>query len=300
MTHLINGAAGNIESHSTLDAGQSPLNITAVLDQTHYGFSKLTVLNATALSWKYVHGDGGIIGDELLLLKKPGKSSGGNGTSSSSSSSSVGPTSTVSGIVYTTTEVVTSYTTYCPSATTFTEGSSTYIVTEVSTPPPSTTLHHQSSPPKLIENAGNHADNHKLPLHTHLHNHRPDINVSSSPNPIKIPPLTYHNRPYTTPSVPASALGAASSTAIISFPAKSSPVGTEAATTVISLPAESSPVETAAGSTATGNTISLTGSIPAASSTAPASFTGGAKRVGVGAAMVAGLVGWLGVVGFVL
>jgi hypothetical protein len=154
MTHLINGAAGNIESHSTLDAGQSPLNITAVLDQTHYGFSKLTVLNDTALSWKYVHGDGGIIGDELLLLKKPGKPAGGNGTSSTSSSSSVGPSSSASGTVssaslsssnsysvtecpYVTTKVVTSYTTYCPSATTFTEGSSTYTVTAVSTPPSS-------------------------------------------------------------------------------------------------------------------------------------------------------------------
>jgi hypothetical protein len=29
MTHIINGMAGNIESHSTLDAGQSPANITA-------------------------------------------------------------------------------------------------------------------------------------------------------------------------------------------------------------------------------------------------------------------------------
>jgi hypothetical protein len=149
MTHLINGAAGNIESHSTLDAGEGILNITAVLDQTHFGLSKLTVLNATALTWTFVRGDGGIIGDELLLLKKSGKSGGGNGTSSTRSTSSVAPTSSASGTVssaslssstsysitdcpYVTTEVVTSYTTYCPSATTFTEGSSTYTVTEVS------------------------------------------------------------------------------------------------------------------------------------------------------------------------
>jgi acid phosphatase len=122
MTHLINGMAGNIESHSTLSGGI--LNITAVLDQTHYGFSKLTVLNATALKWSFVRGDGGIIGDELLLLKKPG-STGGNGTSSS-----VGATATT----YVTTQVVTEYTTYCPYATTFTQGSSTYTVSSVSSP----------------------------------------------------------------------------------------------------------------------------------------------------------------------
>jgi acid phosphatase len=113
------------------------LNITAVLDQTHYGFSKLTILNATALKWTFIRGDGGIIGDELLLLKKPGKSGGGNSTSSSagsgnSTSSSVGPTATT----YVTTQVVSEYTTYCPYATTFTQGSSTYTVTSVSSSVP--------------------------------------------------------------------------------------------------------------------------------------------------------------------
>jgi hypothetical protein len=121
MTHLINGMAGNIESHSTLSGGI--LNITAVLDQTHYGFSKLTVLNSTALKWSFVRGDGGIIGDELMLLKKPGSSGGGNSTISS-----VAPSSTT----YVTTQTVTAYTTYCPSATTFTQGNSTYTITAVS------------------------------------------------------------------------------------------------------------------------------------------------------------------------
>ncbi|KAE9377339.1 acid phosphatase [Stipitochalara longipes BDJ] len=113
MTHLINGMAGNIESHSTLSGGV--LNITAILDQTHYGFSKLTILNTTALKWTFVRGDGGIIGDELLLLKKPGSTGGGNGTGSATT--------------YVTTQTVTAYTTYCPSATTFTQGNSTYAVT---------------------------------------------------------------------------------------------------------------------------------------------------------------------------
>ena len=38
MTQLINGMAGNIEGHSTLSPGESTLNITAILDYTHYGF----------------------------------------------------------------------------------------------------------------------------------------------------------------------------------------------------------------------------------------------------------------------
>lgn len=74
MTHIINGMAGNIESHSVLDAGEKIANITAVLDQSHYGFSKLTVLNATALKWTFVRGDGAD-GDELMLYKRANKTS---------------------------------------------------------------------------------------------------------------------------------------------------------------------------------------------------------------------------------
>ncbi|OCK75430.1 acid phosphatase [Lepidopterella palustris CBS 459.81] len=70
MTHIINGMAGNIESHSTLSTGHSPLNITNVLDQTHYGFSTLTIHNATTLTWKFIRGDGEGDGDKLTLLKR--------------------------------------------------------------------------------------------------------------------------------------------------------------------------------------------------------------------------------------
>ena len=80
MTHIVNGMAGNIESHSELSGGI--LNITAVLDTKHYGFNKLTVLNATALRFQFVLGNDGSIGDELMLLK-PSHSSGTNGTTSS-------------------------------------------------------------------------------------------------------------------------------------------------------------------------------------------------------------------------
>jgi hypothetical protein len=70
LTHIINGMAGNIESHSTL--GSAPLlNITTVLNQKDYGFSKLTFHNATAATWQFVKGDGTGFGDELTMLKKP-------------------------------------------------------------------------------------------------------------------------------------------------------------------------------------------------------------------------------------
>lgn len=141
MAHIINGAAGNIESHSTL--GSDPLlDITTYLDQTNYGFGGLTIHNATTLSWSYIHGSDGTEGDKLTLLKKGG--SGGTCSPSSSSSavaSSVSSTATTAATsiaasmsepATTVTEVVTSYTTYCPSSTVFTAGSSTYMVTEAS------------------------------------------------------------------------------------------------------------------------------------------------------------------------
>ena len=88
MTHIINGAAGNIESHSTLAAGASPLNITAVLDQEHYGFLKLKVFNCSALSLSYIEGNDGSTRDVLTLLKKDGSCAGtGSGSGSNSSSS---------------------------------------------------------------------------------------------------------------------------------------------------------------------------------------------------------------------
>jgi len=80
MTHIINGMAGNVESHSVLEPGQAISNITAVLDQSHYGFSKFTVLNATALTWSFIRGDGAD-GDDLLLLKRANKTSTFSGPS---------------------------------------------------------------------------------------------------------------------------------------------------------------------------------------------------------------------------
>jgi acid phosphatase len=69
MTHIINGMAGNIESHSEFSSGQSLTNITAVLNTKEYGFSKMTVVNSTALKWEYIRGNDGSVGDSLWLLK---------------------------------------------------------------------------------------------------------------------------------------------------------------------------------------------------------------------------------------
>lgn len=88
MAHIVNGAAGNGESHSTL--GDKPLlQITDYLDQSHYGFGKLTVHNTTALSWKFIHGDSGVVGDYLKLFKKDDASSCSAGSNRSADSSTM-------------------------------------------------------------------------------------------------------------------------------------------------------------------------------------------------------------------
>lgn len=75
ITHIINGMAGNIESHSTLDAGEALADYTAVLDFEHYGFNKLRVINGTAITFSFVKGSDGSVGDELTLLKRTAASS---------------------------------------------------------------------------------------------------------------------------------------------------------------------------------------------------------------------------------
>ena len=71
LAHLVNGQAGNIESHSTLAYDNEPrLNITAFLDQEHYGFSRLSVINATTALWEYIHGDDGECHDYLYMQKE--------------------------------------------------------------------------------------------------------------------------------------------------------------------------------------------------------------------------------------
>ncbi|KAJ5623490.1 acid phosphatase [Penicillium lividum] len=72
MTHIVNGMAGQGESHTTI-ATSEILNSTAVLDQTHFGFGKLTVVSKNEAKWEFIKGDDGSVGDSLTLHKRPGK-----------------------------------------------------------------------------------------------------------------------------------------------------------------------------------------------------------------------------------
>jgi hypothetical protein len=85
MVHLINGAAGNIESHA--NSSKKTPDITAVRDMTSFGFSKLTVHNATTLSWKFIQGEDGHTGDALTVRKDPSLTCEGFGSSDFSGSS---------------------------------------------------------------------------------------------------------------------------------------------------------------------------------------------------------------------
>ncbi|KAF5694871.1 acid phosphatase [Fusarium denticulatum] len=69
MVHLINGAAGNIESHATINMSWPLPDITAHRNLTSFGFSKLTVFNATTLSWQFIQGHDGQVGDNLTVKK---------------------------------------------------------------------------------------------------------------------------------------------------------------------------------------------------------------------------------------
>lgn len=70
MTHIVNGMAGNIESHSVLSGDESKLNITNVLNQRDFGFSRLTVHDTRKVSWQFIKGEDGSFGDQFTLLKK--------------------------------------------------------------------------------------------------------------------------------------------------------------------------------------------------------------------------------------
>ncbi|RFU24992.1 hypothetical protein B7463_g11347, partial [Scytalidium lignicola] len=104
MAHLINGMAGNIESHSELGSAKVAAK-TAYLDTTHYGFNKLTFFNSTVLKFEFVLGANGTVADELTLIKPASSSSSSSSTSTShsSTSTSTSATSTTTSSVTTTT-----------------------------------------------------------------------------------------------------------------------------------------------------------------------------------------------------
>lgn len=68
MLHLINGMAGNIESHTTLRPGEKIRPLTAALDDHHYGFSTMSI-NETTFHWQFIRGDGEGVQDEVVLQK---------------------------------------------------------------------------------------------------------------------------------------------------------------------------------------------------------------------------------------
>lgn len=69
LTTLVNGMAGNVESHSSINASEI-LDYTAVLNQYIFGFSKLTVHNNTHATWQYIKGSDGSVGDELTMVHR--------------------------------------------------------------------------------------------------------------------------------------------------------------------------------------------------------------------------------------
>ncbi|KAF5556916.1 acid phosphatase [Fusarium mexicanum] len=87
MVHLINGAAGNIESHATINTSWPLPDITAHRNLTSFGFSKLTVYNATTLAWQFIQGHDGQVGDDLTVLKNASSTCKDYNTNSSAGSS---------------------------------------------------------------------------------------------------------------------------------------------------------------------------------------------------------------------
>ncbi len=88
LTTIVNGMAGNIESHSTI-APNATLNYTAVLNQYDFGFSTLTIHNDSVAIWNYIKGTDGSIGDTLTMIHDPSP-----GDPTSVVSSSAVPTTT--------------------------------------------------------------------------------------------------------------------------------------------------------------------------------------------------------------
>lgn len=74
LTTLVNGMAGNIESHSSI-APNATLNYTAVLNQYDFGFSTLTIHNDSVATWSYIKGIDGAVGDSLTMIHEPSPAS---------------------------------------------------------------------------------------------------------------------------------------------------------------------------------------------------------------------------------
>ena len=68
--HLVNGAAGNVENHSS-DMKTPPPDFTAFRDLTHFGYSRLEVFNSSVLRWSFIDAETDVIQDVITIDKKP-------------------------------------------------------------------------------------------------------------------------------------------------------------------------------------------------------------------------------------
>ena len=64
--YIVNGAAGNVEGHST----GTKKAYTALIDNTDYGYGKLSVNNRTSLTWQYFKATDKSLVDEIAIYKE--------------------------------------------------------------------------------------------------------------------------------------------------------------------------------------------------------------------------------------
>lgn len=65
--YITQGNAGNVEGHNSMDPNVAFQ--TARLDDSNFGYGKLTVYNSTTLYYQYFHATDGVMADDLWLVK---------------------------------------------------------------------------------------------------------------------------------------------------------------------------------------------------------------------------------------
>lgn len=64
--YIVNGAAGNVEGHST----GSQQDYTALIDDSDYGYGRLTLTNRSALTWQFFRSSDRSLADQITLVKE--------------------------------------------------------------------------------------------------------------------------------------------------------------------------------------------------------------------------------------
>jgi len=65
IVYMTNGAGGNVEGHAS-GSGQ---DFSAFIDDTNFGFGKLTVANSTAIQWQFISAQDGSVLDEVWVIQ---------------------------------------------------------------------------------------------------------------------------------------------------------------------------------------------------------------------------------------